>query len=215
MTSSYDLDNHGQPTNRAFNAKRIQDRGVDELLGLCKGMIADGKVNEAEASFLLEWLDANQCVATSWPGNVLYPRIYDFLRDGVFDAQEQAELFDMLTKVTGTVHNRPDVSASCGLPFDVPAPKIVIENHSFCLTGRFAYGSRDQCAEEILNLGGWVHPTVLKSTHFVVVGTLASRDWAHSSYGRKIETALGWKQKGAETRIVAEDRWVESILQGV
>lgn len=215
MDSSNDLDNHGQPLNRAFNAKRIKDRGVDELLGLCKGLIADGAVNEAEASFLLEWLDANKCVATTWPGNVLYPRIYDFLRDGVLDAQEQAELFDLLTKATGTVPGTSGITASCGLPFDHPVPEIVIENHAFCLTGRFAYGSRTQCAEEILNLGGWVHPTVLKSTQYVVVGTLASRDWAHSSYGRKLESALDWKQKGAETVIVAEDRWMESILRGL
>ena len=38
------LDDHGQPLNRAFNAKRIRDRGVDELLGLCKGMIAKTQV---------------------------------------------------------------------------------------------------------------------------------------------------------------------------
>jgi len=31
------LDDHGQPRNRRFNAKRRLDRSVDELLGLCKG----------------------------------------------------------------------------------------------------------------------------------------------------------------------------------
>lgn len=209
-----ELDDHGQPRNRAFNAKRIQDRGVDELLGLCKGIIADGEVNAGETRFLLEWLEANQCVARDWPGNVIYARIYEFLRDGKLDANERAELLELLTTVSGQVPGVCTVQASCALPFDDPQPSLEFDSHVFVLTGRFAYGSRHEVTEAILDLGGWVRPTVLKDTHYVVVGTLASRDWAHASYGRKIETALQWRQKGEPIRIISEDHWANCLLVG-
>lgn len=209
------LDDHGQPLNRAFNAKRIRDRGVDELLGLCKGMIADDVVNEAEARFLLEWLEANQCVANEWPGNVLYARIYDFLRDGKLDAHEQAELMELLTRYSGHVPGAcGTVQTSTALPFDDPQPALEFDAHIFVLTGKFAYGTRAECTEAIHDLGGWVRPTVLMDTHYVVVGTLASRDWVHANYGRKIETALQWRQKGKPVRIISEDHWAESIIYG-
>ena len=208
-----DLDDHGQPRNRAYNAKRIKDRGVDELIGLCKGFIADGEVNEAETRFMLEWLEANRCVASDWPGNVLYARAYEFLRDGVLDKNERAELFDLLSKVSGHIPGACTVQTSSTLPFDDPQPPVLFEEQIFVLTGRFAYGTRQECTDAIHNLGGWVRPTVLKDTDFVVVGTLASPDWAHTSYGRKIEAALALRSVGTGIHIVSEDHWAGHLVE--
>lgn len=214
MNDSEDLDEYGQPRNRALNAKRIMDRGVDELLGLCKGIIADGVVSEGETHFLLEWLQNNQAVAKSWPGNVLYARAYEFLRDGRLDANEQAELLDLLTRLSGHIPNACSEQGACSLPFDDPQPPLEFDSHIFVLTGRFAFGTRHECSEAILDLGGWVRPTVRKDTDYVVVGTLASTDWIHASYGRKIETALQWRQQGQPIKLISEDHWAESLLVG-
>lgn len=35
-----------------FNRKQTEDRQIDTLIGLSKGLIADGKVVQAEAEFL-------------------------------------------------------------------------------------------------------------------------------------------------------------------
>ena len=39
-----------------FNRKSIDDRQIDTLLGLSKGLLADGKVDPSEAEFLQTWL---------------------------------------------------------------------------------------------------------------------------------------------------------------
>lgn len=39
-----------------FNRKSIDDRQIDTLIGLSKGLIADGKVDQSEAEFLHSWL---------------------------------------------------------------------------------------------------------------------------------------------------------------
>ena len=36
-----------------FNRKNIDDRQIDTLIGISKALIADGKVNQAEAEFLM------------------------------------------------------------------------------------------------------------------------------------------------------------------
>ncbi|OLN24894.1 hypothetical protein DVDV_3826 [Desulfovibrio sp. DV] len=150
-------------------------------------------------------------MATQWPGNVIYARAYEFLRDGHLDKNERVELLELLSKVSGHISGASGVQASTALPFDQPRPQILFEEKVFVLTGRFAYGSRRECTDAIHDLGGWVRPNVLKDTDFVVVGTLASPDWAHTSYGRKIESALNWKAKGESIKIVSEDHWAETL----
>jgi hypothetical protein len=39
------LDDNGQPLIRQYNCKRINDRAIDEMLGLIKEITADGSVN--------------------------------------------------------------------------------------------------------------------------------------------------------------------------
>ncbi|MGQ0527082.1 MAG: hypothetical protein ACT4OY_03495 [Alphaproteobacteria bacterium] len=51
------LDDHGQPVNRRFNYRKIEDRQIDELIGMCKMAIGDGHVDAGEAKALLSWLD--------------------------------------------------------------------------------------------------------------------------------------------------------------
>jgi len=45
------LDDHGQPLNRRYSGKRHNDRTIDELIGISRGLIADKNINQAEAEF--------------------------------------------------------------------------------------------------------------------------------------------------------------------
>ena len=51
------LEDHGQPRNRRWNAKRLDDRSVDEFLGVCRGLVGDGTLSEEEILFLQTWLN--------------------------------------------------------------------------------------------------------------------------------------------------------------
>ncbi|NDY56622.1 hypothetical protein G3N56_07680 [Desulfovibrio sulfodismutans] len=210
-------DAHGQPVNRALNARRLKERGLDELLGICTGMIADGAVNEQEANYLLDWLNRRLDVQQEYVGYLIYSRVYEFLRDGRFDENEKRELFELLAATCGHTPQAPGVTLSACSFFDTPPPKVQIDNHSFCLTGRFAFGARSEVVEEILNLGGWVHGTLLQSTDFLVVGTLASRDWKHSSFGNKIKLAMEFRESTchpfrSRVSIISEDWWAKHIF---
>lgn len=204
------LDAHGQPVNRRLNAARLQQRGVDELIGLCAGMLSDGVVAESEAKFLLEWLNVHHDVGKEWPGNVLYARVYEFLRDGSLNQEERKELLDLLSQTCGLAPDRVDTTFSAGTVFDTP--QMQIDNRTFALTGQFVFGTRFEVEEEIKNLGGWVDETLFNSTDFLLVGTIASRDWRHATFGALIEDAIFMRNFNGHLRIISEDWWAKHIF---
>ena len=85
----------------AITFRRRLDRSVDELIGLCRGILADGEINQSEAEFLLDWLHRHREFCGSFPFSVLYGRVESALSDGVLDAEEQKDLLEKLHSVVG------------------------------------------------------------------------------------------------------------------
>jgi len=205
IKSSYqkELDDNGQPVNRSYSRARLEDRDIDELIGLCKGIVCDGVVTVDEASFLVAWLENNKHLADQWPVNVISRRIEGILSDNVVDDLERSELFDILSDLTGrpAVNESYEVKSSI-LPFDSPLPFLSFEKKLFCLTGKFCYGTRDKCEQEVKTRGGIVQSAPTMKSNYLVVGVLGSTDWIHTSYGRKIETDVSLRSKGLPISIV-------------
>lgn len=207
------LNAHGQPLNRAFNRERLTTRAIDELVGLCKGVAADEIVTLEEASFLLEWMERNREAANLWPANILYQRIRHVLSDQVLDEDEAAELLELLQDITGGVipDDEGSGSSSSNLPLDRPAPRVIFEDRLFCFTGKCVYGTRRQCEQEVAIRGGDVKRSPTLDTHYLVIGVIGSRDWIHSTHGRKIERAVEIKEDGGPIAIISERLWAGSL----
>jgi len=202
------LDENGQPRNMRLAYARVADRQVDEIIGLCKGVLCDGAVNQSEAEFLLTWLENNRHAADQWPASVLYPRIQAMLEDGVLDDEEEQELLGLLMEITGKPGiNVKGETASTTLPFDDPAPRVNFSGETFCLTGKFACGPRREVEMAVMERGGLCKKNPCKNTAFLVVGEIGSRDWIHSSFGRKIEKAIQLRDGGASVAIISEERF--------
>jgi len=209
-TSVSDSDPQVRP--RAFNDARLCDRSVDELIGLCRGVLADGSVSQGEAEFLLDWLQANRATATHWPASVLYQRISLMLEDGVLDSEEGGELLQTLLQVTGD----PDAfqrgeQAPSSLPLCRPVPYVNLAGQSFCLTGTFISGSRATVTELIEQAGGRCVSAVSGKLDYLVIGSIGSAEWMHSTHGRKIEKAVALKSTGGQPRIVDEQTLVAAL----
>lgn len=206
------LDTHGQPSPR-FNRDRLAGRSLDELIGLCRGIVADGEVTAAEAKFLYEWMESSRALVGEWPASVLFRRVHEMLVDHALDPSEQMELLGLIDDIVGDRIQLPSgaVSASTSLPLDNPAPAIEFSGKYFCVTGRFIYGSRKQVTGQIESRGGLIHGGARKSTDYLVVGVVASRDWIHSTHGRKIQEAVDFRDSGCPVRIVSEIHWAAAL----
>ena len=84
-----------------FNRKSIYDRQIDTLIGLSKGLLADGQVNQVEAEFLMSWLVQSRQASDNPIILNLLDKVDSMLEDGVLDAEESMELFGILQKITG------------------------------------------------------------------------------------------------------------------
>ncbi|GLK50029.1 hypothetical protein GCM10017620_30030 [Brevundimonas intermedia] len=58
-----------------LGSDRITARQIDELVGLARGIAADGDLNQAEVEFLQKWLAANTVVSDQPVIRTLYARI--------------------------------------------------------------------------------------------------------------------------------------------
>ncbi|MBS1170592.1 MAG: hypothetical protein H6R01_1510 [Burkholderiaceae bacterium] len=170
-------------------------------------------VHQGEVEFLLGWMDANREVRNQWPAKVIYPRLVAALEDGKIDLDEEREIMDILLATVGgnTATFINESSNSSALPLTAPQPIVLFEQKIFCFTGKFASGSRQWCEELTSSLGGVVSPGITKRLNYLVIGEIGSRDWIHSTHGRKIEKAVEYVDAGSNIAIVSEMHWHEHI----
>ena len=191
-----------------FNRKNIQDRQIDTLIGLSKGLAADGKIEQAEAEALLAWLIQNR-QSTDNPIIVnLLEKVSAMLGDGNLDEEEAKELLRTLQNFTGDPSEIGELGKTSTLPIDAPPPPVTFQNRSFLFTGTFAFGTREQCQNEIARLRGDNAKSVTKALDYLVLGTYVSDSWAHETYGRKIEKAVEYRAVGCPIAIITEAHWV-------
>jgi NAD-dependent DNA ligase len=197
---------------RAATDQRLLKRSCETLLGLCSGILADGQLVDEEIRFLDTWLADNDDISSTWPGEVIFTRVRDILSDGIITEEEREYLKTTLSDLLGGTLEETGATSGIAtrLPVDV-IETIVISDKVFCFTGNFLYGTRKACERAILERGGETSSSIRTNLNYLVIGTLVSRDWAHTSHGRKIEKAIDYKNKGRPIQIVSEEQWVQFI----
>lgn len=206
-------DAHGQPRALGFRSEAVAQRQIDELIGLVKGVLADGAICQGEVEFLHGWLSANRQAADAWPARVLYPRIAAALADGHLDADEEREIMELLLSTVGgnTATLNGESSNSTALPLCAPAPQVVVAGQSFCFTGKFNSGTRSWCETRVVEFGGIPSTGITKKLNYLVVGDIGSRDWLHSTHGLKIKKAVDYRDAGVPLHIISEKHWYENL----
>ena len=150
-------DPHGQPLPQfRSNQRNNAAKAIDQLSGICSGILADGVVNEAEAKFFADWVESNATNQPGWPFTDIIERVRRIFSDGICDAEERDELRLVMQAICGV--NEQPVSGetrSSALPLDEPQPDpIVFAESVFNITGRFAFGTRRKVSEAIEFRGG-------------------------------------------------------------
>jgi len=207
-------DASGDPPRRYY-VERTADRLVAEMLGLCRGVLADGVVSEDEALALRRWVGAHPDVGMQFPGNVLSQRLLRMFQDGVLDDDERADLHEFLRDLVGEDVERPmEVDRPIRIGFDDPPPTLMFDGWEYVFTGRFAYGTRAACTRAVEERGGFVRNTLTMRTRVLVVGVGASPAWIAANYGLKIAGAVEARAEGHPIFIVPEEHWVISLSDG-
>lgn len=203
-------DSHGQPI-RLFKARAENNaaKAIDQLTGVCMGILADGVVSEAEACFFAEWVKKFAPLEPVWPFTDVLGRIERIFADGRCDDEERQELKGVMESLCGfSSEADPAETYSTTLPLDDPFPNLEFPEREFVVTGKFAYGTRKKVFEAISAQGGIpVDSAPTYRSHYLVIGLFSSRDWINTNHGRKIERALELRDSGSGIAIISEEHW--------
>jgi NAD-dependent DNA ligase len=91
-------------------------------------------------------------------------------------------------------------------------PVIEYPNKTFCFTGVFYYGSRQEIEATVIERGGLIGKNVSLKLDYLIVGSDTNQSWAHQNYGRKIERALEIRDKSRDRPyIIHETDWIKSL----
>lgn len=193
-----------------FGGDRIASRQIDELVGLARGVAADGDINQAEAEFLQKWLAANVVISQQPLIRTLYERINEALADGVLDDEEKMSLLETLGSFSNRDFELGEVLKSSTLPLCDPAPTLSFAGRTYCFTGTFIYGQRKACERAVVERGG-VSGGLSRKTEVLVIGAYATDSWKHSTFGNKILQASEWREEGWPISIVSEEHWTRHL----
>lgn len=196
-----------------FNQENLNARATSELIGIAKGLIADGKLCEHEADFLCSWLSRNAELYETFPFYILFDRIETMLSDNVIDEEERKELFELLTELTGEKKSAEEFdNFSTTLPLTKPCPQIIFDKHTFCFTGTFVSGKRKDCEKAVFERGGITQSDITMGLDYLVIGSKPTKDWKYSSFGNKIMKAADYNtNKNTHIAIIYETDWLNAL----
>ena len=199
---------------RGYYERRVTDRLVAEMLGMCRGILADGVVNEAEAIALAAWLRHHPDAAAGFPGREIAEWVDRCFRDGIVEVAEIDELRGMLADLVGDrpSDEAPGTSPS-RLPYNDPLPTVFFEGREFVFTGHCCM-PRKECERLVTDRAGRVHTDVRMQTDYLVVGSVASESWVQAAWGRKILRASEIRESAAKIAIIPESHWLEAVELG-
>lgn len=196
----------------SWSERRIQTRHIDELIGMCRGVLLDGAVCSSEAEGLLRWLEQNRDVINVWPGSAIYARLGDALSDGKLTADEERDVALLLAQAIGNPNAHDPLSDSpSSLPWDDPAPEVIHAGRQFCISGDFVRAQRHVIVSMIERRRGRYIDSVSGKTNYLIVGLNGSTEWKHGSFGTKIAKAIELKSAGKPICIVSEKHWIECL----
>jgi len=191
---------------RALQAQRRIEQGLAEMVGLVRGVVADGVVSSDEATRLSEWTRANPEPAARWPANILARRLGRIFADGRVDARERDRLAALLAQLAAN-----GFPLATDLPITRPEPEVVFEGQTFVFAGELAYGPTRACEREVLELGGTCERTVNRRTDYVVIGALAASDWAQAAFGTLVDEVVQYRSRGVPIAVITEEHWASAL----
>lgn len=128
-----------------LSSPRLRVRQVDELIGLAKGVTADGVLADSELDFLVRWLVTNKEITDDPIVAALYHQIQSMLSDGVFTLEERSDLFGILQDFGSHPMEMGEPMLSTAIPFARPLPELTFGGSRYRFTGTFTFGTRDAC----------------------------------------------------------------------
>ncbi|TGQ72910.1 hypothetical protein EN804_03205 [Mesorhizobium sp. M8A.F.Ca.ET.161.01.1.1] len=180
----------------------------NRFFGFCAGIACDNRLKIKEVEKLIDRVDRNVHLFDDSRIAALKAVAVRAISDGHLSMEEEEDIGGWIVRLVG------DSCADTGLPTYGNTPSIdgvlrdasmlVFENAGFVVTGAFSLGPRKVIEGWIVERGGLVSRSVSRSTDYLIIAAIASRDWLHSHQGTKIIEARKLRENGGHIHFVEE-----------
>ena len=195
-----------------LNAQRRVEQGLAEMIGLVRGVIADGVVSSDEAEHLAEWTRENPEIVTRYPGNILSRRLERIFMDGRVDRRERKRLASLLSQLAENPAGLGGgYQLATDLPITRPEPEVIFEGQTFVFGGEMAYGPTHACEREVHDLGGVCERMVNRRTDYLVIGSLAAYDWCQTDFASLVDEVVEYRTRGVPIAVIDEQHWTAAL----
>jgi hypothetical protein len=196
-----------------FDARTADIQRLHAMLG---GILADGRISEAELRGLAEWQNEHQHLKTCWPYDEVESLITAVLEDRVIDEREHKALHDFFSEFITVLDQRtiknPGVSTGGTLTgLCAACPAIEFVGSKFCFTGSSTRYKRKELVEIVSRLGGEAVSSVSADVGYLVIGADGNPCWAYACYGRKVERAVELRKAGSRLLIIHENDFHDAV----
>lgn len=193
----------------SYNTKANKSRDLIKLFGICEGVISDGSINDKERNFIKNWI-----VVYGLENEPIPHKILELLNM----AQEQ-ELINSLRQILGEIIVTLDddlVELTGDIDYDHPET-IEFKDKNFLFSGTFVLIEKKAIIDFIISKGGTPkikkgEQRITKDIDYLIVGTVANRDYSNGSVGNKIIAAL--EQRGRRPIQIIHEKWYIEKIHG-
>lgn len=200
----------------------IVTAAMQQLHGILHGVMANGRLTDAELSTLCAWLVEHRDLQGSYPFDEIHSLLAAVTADGVVTDEERDLLrafFSQFIDLRESNNLHEPEMAALREQYSVQGicahePHFCICGHTFCFTGISTRAKRADIAEQVNALGGTFTNTLTLTTEFLVVGADGNPCWAFSCYGRKIEKAMNLRKEGSHILLINEHDFWAAVENG-
>lgn len=198
--------------HRAASDRELLRQSCESLLGLCNGLLSDGDLGDKEILFLKRWIEDNDDLACSWPGDLILSRVNAALADRTIDEPERRHLITTLQAlIDDTLAESPSYEATLESLAEEQITDVDFSGKSFCFIGEFVFGSGAACGSAVEALGATAQLVISDTLDYLVIGTLINRGRDESDNNSKIDEAVRARDTGSGLRIISEETWVRFL----
>jgi NAD-dependent DNA ligase len=200
----------------AINDSELTDKDrMNEFLGFCAGIIADGEVLEAEARAIVGRFQLDQHLRNHPHLTALSDTLGRALADHELTNAESEDVKSWIQRIVGDGYADTGVASIGG----TSQLQDMIQHHShvefpgrlFVVTGALRIAPRRTIARMLEELDASLVNHISWKTNYLVVSPAASRDWRSTHFGTKIEAAQKIIADGGPLRLVSEHVFEEAL----
>lgn len=183
---------------------------AQKLGGFLAGISADKTINIEELTALGNWSSENASLVQTWPFDSLLPIIEQIETDKHLSAERHTQLVDFCQSICDLKPTQ-DGKTCIAIKSSEEKVSIIIQESTFCFTGKSGRYSREELAQIVEMYGGVAANAITAKLHYLVVCEKRNPAWAFEMYGRKVEKAMHMKNKGAGPEVVFEEDLFEAL----